>query len=185
MTGRLLLNSLALCAGNVPAFARAFRLYRPAVSSRASPQHSTISPCSSARRAWTMSASRASSRPARFSWPTSAGRSSRFSDCKVYDSYGHMERTVAVSECPEGGLHINPEYGILEMVERVPVAPQPRRGGATFTAKVVGTSLHNFSMPLAPLRGGRPRGIGGAGPGRAPAGGACRGSAESSGARRT
>ena len=35
--------------------------------------------------------------------------------CKVFDSYGHMERTVAVSECPEGGMHINPEYGVMEL----------------------------------------------------------------------
>lgn len=52
--------------------------------------------------------------------------------CKVYDSYGHMERTVAVSECPREGRHVNPEYGILEV----------------FPDKVLGTSLHNLSMPL-------------------------------------
>jgi len=67
--------------------------------------------------------------------------------CRVHDSYGHMERTVAISECPEGGLHINPEYGVLELVERTPSAT--RNGdGQVYTAKVVGTSLHNFSMPL-------------------------------------
>jgi phenylacetate-CoA ligase len=72
---------------------------------------------------------------------------------RVYDSYGHMERTVAVSECPCGGFHINPEYGILELVDRRPVpcpgedvsaAVRPGR----FTAKILGTSLHNFAMPL-------------------------------------
>jgi phenylacetate-CoA ligase len=70
---------------------------------------------------------------------------------KVYDSYGHMERTVAITECPSGGLHINPEYGILELVDRQPSANVPARtaGGATVvTARVLGTSLHNYSMPL-------------------------------------
>ena len=61
--------------------------------------------------------------------------------CKVYDSYGHMERTVAISECSKGGMHINPEYGILE-----PLEVQKQNG--VRLAKVIGTSLHNFSMPL-------------------------------------
>ncbi len=68
---------------------------------------------------------------------------------KVYDSYGHMERTVAISECPQGGFHINPEYGVLELVEKTPVSSATTEPGARrFTAKVVGTSLHNRSMPL-------------------------------------
>jgi phenylacetate-CoA ligase len=72
--------------------------------------------------------------------------------CKVYDSYGHMERTVAASECPSGGFHINPEYGVLELEDRVPV-PQAdvdttASSGQRFSAKVLGTSLHNLSMPL-------------------------------------
>jgi phenylacetate-CoA ligase len=67
--------------------------------------------------------------------------------CRVLDSYGHMERTVAISECPHGGLHINPEYGVLELHER-PVAGDPRAGGRVITADVIGTSLHNLSMPL-------------------------------------
>jgi phenylacetate-CoA ligase len=67
--------------------------------------------------------------------------------CRVLDSYGHMERTVAISQCAEGGMHINPEYGILEMVER-PSAKTPVGFGHTSTANVIGTSLHNLSMPL-------------------------------------
>jgi phenylacetate-CoA ligase len=67
--------------------------------------------------------------------------------CRVLDSYGHMERTVAISECPHGALHINPEYGVLEMVER-PRAGSSSGEGRARTADVVGTSLHNLSMPL-------------------------------------
>lgn len=71
--------------------------------------------------------------------------------CKVYDSYGHMERTVAVSECPRGGLHINPDYGVLELVRhdelQAEFADTPCDGPA-YPARVVGTSLYNFSMPL-------------------------------------
>jgi phenylacetate-CoA ligase len=71
--------------------------------------------------------------------------------CKVYDSYGHMERTVAISECPSGGLHINPDYGVLELVRHGASPAQTvdtNRGGSSYTARVVGTSLYNLSMPL-------------------------------------
>ncbi len=71
---------------------------------------------------------------------------------KVHDSYGHMERTVAVSECPCGGFHINPEYGVLELVNRRPVPchreDEAAAGPRHFTANILGTSLHNFAMPL-------------------------------------
>lgn len=76
--------------------------------------------------------------------------------CKVYDSYGHMERTVAISECPRGGLHINPDYGILELIRQndslradfTSEGGYKRDDGAGYSARVVGTSLYNFSMPL-------------------------------------
>lgn len=75
--------------------------------------------------------------------------------CKVYDSYGHMERTAAVSECPRGGLHINPDYGILELIRQDSLRADftgeggySGDNGAGYSAGVVGTSLYNFSMPL-------------------------------------
>jgi phenylacetate-CoA ligase len=58
-----------------------------------------------------------------------------------------MERTVAISECPSGGLHVNPEYGVLEMLVR-PRVGTPTGEEPVTTADVVGTSLHNLSMPL-------------------------------------
>jgi len=48
---------------------------------------------------------------------------------KVYDSYGHMEGTVAASECPHGSLHINPEYGVLELVDKSPSDESPAGKG--------------------------------------------------------
>jgi len=63
--------------------------------------------------------------------------------CRVLDSYGHMERTVAISECPEGGYHINGEYGILELDD-----VRPRGREALVAGVAVGTALHNLAMPL-------------------------------------
>ena len=71
--------------------------------------------------------------------------------CKVYDSYGHMERTVAISECPRGGLHLNPDYGICEFIRRDDLRPEfagANHSETGYAARIVGTSLYNFSMPL-------------------------------------
>jgi phenylacetate-CoA ligase len=62
--------------------------------------------------------------------------------CRVLDSYGHMERTVGISECPAGGYHVNSDYGLLELGTR-----RPSEGG-TWTAPVIGTGLYNRAMPL-------------------------------------
>lgn len=61
----------------------------------------------------------------------------------VLDSYGHMERTVAISECPEGGYHIHPDYGFTEFIE-----PRSSADGSSVRARIVGTSLYNLAMPL-------------------------------------
>lgn len=63
-------------------------------------------------------------------------------DCRVLDSYGHMERTVGISECPAGGYHVNTDYGLLQLGTRRP------SGEGVWTAPVIGTGLYNRAMPL-------------------------------------
>ena len=66
---------------------------------------------------------------------------------KVFDCYGHMERTVAISQCSSGMYHIHPDYGITELEElRIPLVNQNDED--TCIREIVGTSLYNFSMPL-------------------------------------
>jgi phenylacetate-CoA ligase len=73
--------------------------------------------------------------------------------CKVFDSYGHMERTVAISQCPLGSYHIHPDYGVIEFAEPgIPLANG--NDGDTCIREVIGTSLYNFSMPLIRYRTG-------------------------------
>jgi phenylacetate-coenzyme A ligase PaaK-like adenylate-forming protein len=62
--------------------------------------------------------------------------------CPVLDSYGHMERTVAISQCLEGGYHVNSDYGILEFTD-----PRPSQH-ETNLSSALGTSLYNKAMPL-------------------------------------
>lgn len=67
----------------------------------------------------------------------------------VYDSYGHMERTVAISQCPEGNYHVHMDYGVLELIKptnkfTLSINLQPTES----LFEIVGTSLYNQSMPL-------------------------------------
>ena len=73
----------------------------------------------------------------------------------VYDSYGHLERTVAISQCPSGRYHIHADYGFVQLIKpegdcQVPIRLEAEQS----VAEVVGTSLHNLSMPLIRYRTG-------------------------------
>ena len=64
--------------------------------------------------------------------------------CRVFDYYAVAERVAFATECEaHGGHHLAMEYGISEIVddEGVPVAPGT-------PGRLVGTSLHNFAMPM-------------------------------------
>jgi phenylacetate-CoA ligase len=75
----------------------------------------------------------------------------RVFSCKVFDSYGHMERTVAVSQCQYGTYHIHLDYGIAELEEpEIPV--DNNDNGDACIKEIVGTSLYNRSMPLIRYR---------------------------------
>src|SRR5262245_29193922 len=62
--------------------------------------------------------------------------------CRLFDSYGHMERTIAIAQCEEGRYHVHDDYGLLE-VREVDVTGDGRRVG-----RATGTGLHNLAMPL-------------------------------------
>jgi phenylacetate-CoA ligase len=66
---------------------------------------------------------------------------------RVFDFYSMAERVGFAAECDHGRLHVNPEYGILEIVDD---DGQPTDGEGT----VVGTALHNHVMPLIRYRMG-------------------------------
>jgi phenylacetate-CoA ligase len=64
-------------------------------------------------------------------------------DTKIFDHYGQAERVAYATECEHHrGLHVNPEYGIVEIQKNGdPVAPGE-------TGEIVGTGLNNSAMPL-------------------------------------
>jgi phenylacetate-CoA ligase len=67
----------------------------------------------------------------------------------VFDHYGQAERVAAASDCPEHrGLHVHPEYGVLELVKGGSRVSTGERG------EIVGTGLNNLAMPLIRYRTG-------------------------------
>jgi phenylacetate-CoA ligase len=61
----------------------------------------------------------------------------------VFDLYGQAERVVAATECERHeGMHVNPEYGILELIM------DGRQAAPGEAGVVVGTGLNNYAMPL-------------------------------------
>ncbi len=64
--------------------------------------------------------------------------------CRVFDYYALAERVVFSTECDRHeGHHLAMEYGISEILDE---KNEPLPKGKT--GKLVGTSLHNFGMPL-------------------------------------
>lgn len=62
---------------------------------------------------------------------------------KIFDHYGQAERVTGAFECAEHrGLHIAPEYGVMEVLR------EDRNALPGETGEVIGTGLNNFAMPL-------------------------------------
>jgi phenylacetate-CoA ligase len=66
-------------------------------------------------------------------------------DARVYDFYSMTERVAFAAECPLGRMHMNPEYGVVEIVDE---RGRPTDG----EGQIVGTTLHNGVMPLIRYR---------------------------------
>ncbi len=62
--------------------------------------------------------------------------------CRLYDAYGMRENAVSASECEYGGMHINSEFTLMEFENSGTAAP------AGQSARIIGTNLHNFAVPL-------------------------------------
>jgi phenylacetate-CoA ligase len=64
---------------------------------------------------------------------------------RVFDFYSMAERVAYAAQCGHGRMHVNPEYGVLEIVDE---NGEPTDGEGT----IVGTSLHNRVAPLIRYR---------------------------------
>ncbi len=62
---------------------------------------------------------------------------------RVCESYGLKEHNALITQCPEGGYHINAEYGIVEIIKEDGSYALPGEEG-----RIVGTGLHQRAFPL-------------------------------------
>ena len=69
--------------------------------------------------------------------------------CKVFDYYGSAEGCLLISECEHGRMHIQPESGILEIINEHGKSCKPEEIG-----EMVVTGLLNDAMPLIRYRTG-------------------------------
>jgi phenylacetate-CoA ligase len=74
-------------------------------------------------------------------------RVERVFGARVFDFYSMTERVAFAAECERGRLHVNPEYGVVEILD-------PHGRPTDGEGMLVGTSLHNYVMPLIRYRMG-------------------------------
>lgn len=66
----------------------------------------------------------------------------RWFGATTYDFYGMRENAVSASECSEGTMHINSEFTYIEFeIDHRPTVPGE-------LGNIIGTSLHNYAVPL-------------------------------------
>lgn len=139
---RLMLNSAALRRDNVAEFAAAMRAHRVSfLKGLASPLYwlATLleesgSPAPALQALFSTGENLIAARRAVIE---------RAFRARVLDSYGLLEQAASISECPEGGYHVNSDYAHHEFVPTAWTTPD----GSALHA-IVGTTLHNRSMPL-------------------------------------
>lgn len=68
--------------------------------------------------------------------------------CKVFDHYGSAEMVALITQCPAGSYHVEPRFGIVELLEDGQPAAIGRRG------EIVATGFINPVMPLIRYRMG-------------------------------
>jgi phenylacetate-CoA ligase len=68
----------------------------------------------------------------------------RVFQCHVFDFYGSSEVQAIAAECPQGGMHVQGDFVIVEKQKEV----QPKDGATPFLV----TSLRNYAMPFIRYR---------------------------------
>lgn len=69
--------------------------------------------------------------------------------CPVYDHYGSAEMVAFITQCSAGSYHVNPEYGVVELLDETGT-PVP----AGVLGEIVATGFVNEAMPLIRYRMG-------------------------------
>lgn len=68
-------------------------------------------------------------------------------NCRVFDQYGSAEMAVFIGQCEKGSYHVNPEYGVVEVLDQSGRAVMPGEIG-----ELICTGFLNLAMPLVRYR---------------------------------
>jgi phenylacetate-CoA ligase len=139
--GELMMSVHHLSAAHVGAYVEALRRYRPDVL-RAYPSTAHIFAHHLLDRGITIPLTAVFTQSEQLSDSQRRDIEAAF-QTRVYDRYGSAERVAAFFQCAHGSYHEAPLYSV---VEYLPVSPG--------VFEVVGTSLHNSTMPLLRYRTG-------------------------------
>ncbi len=148
-TGRLLMNSLLLARGQRDDWAHVLREYRPRFL-KGLPSNLYVLALLLGERPRGLALQAVFSQGEQL-LEHQRRRIEEVFQCPVYDAYGQMERTAAITQCPSGRYHVHMDYGLVEF-EEVPGLEPP--GSDSRIAEILGTSLHNRVMPLIRYRTG-------------------------------
>ena len=152
LTRRLMVNSLMISLKNIGKYIAIFNKYKPLFLKGLPSNLYALALIFAAKKNY----------PVRFKAVFSQGENlleyqrkliERVFSCKVFDSYGLMERVAAISECPQGNYHYHLDYSLIEF-EKTDFDFGDELKEDEYIAEVIGTSLHNFSMPLIRYRTG-------------------------------
>jgi phenylacetate-CoA ligase len=69
--------------------------------------------------------------------------------CRVFDQYGSAEQVAFICQCEHGSYHVNPEYGVVELLD---ARGRPVRQGEV--GEITATGFTNQAMPLIRYRTG-------------------------------
>jgi phenylacetate-CoA ligase len=153
-TNRVLVNSLLLSRANAPSYVRAFKQLKPRFL-KGLPSNLYVFALLCRDLGESSIRFRAVFSQGENLSPRQRSLIEEVFSSPVYDSYGHLERTVAISQCPDGRYHVHPDYGFTEFL--------PPRGELTLPLdlspsqsvfEIVSSSLHNLAMPLLRYRTG-------------------------------
>ncbi|NLO79434.1 MAG: phenylacetate--CoA ligase family protein [Xanthomonadaceae bacterium] len=67
--------------------------------------------------------------------------------CRVYDQYGSAEMAACITQCERGSYHVNPDYGIVEIVKSDGTPARPGEAG-----DLICTGFVNEAMPMIRYR---------------------------------
>lgn len=69
-------------------------------------------------------------------------------DCRVFDYYGSAEMAALITQCTAGSYHVNPEFGVVEIIK------DGRQAQAGEVGEIVATGFTNPATPLVRYRTG-------------------------------